>query len=146
MDDIEISASDLDRIPAENIKSFSVLKDASATAIYGARGANGVMLITTKSGAYNTKATVNVTLENSYFRPVNQVKFADGATFMTMANEAITTRDHTATPRYTEEQIFHTRNHTNLYVYPDTDWYSLLFKESNMNQRANINVQGGESA
>lgn len=143
LDDIEISAGDLDRIPAENIKSFSVLKDASATAIYGARGANGVMLITTKSGAYNTKATVNVTLENSYFRPVNQVAFADGATFMTMANEAITTRDHTATPRYTKEQIFHTRNHTNLYVYPDTDWYSLLFKESNMNQRANINVQGG---
>ena len=57
LDDVEISAADLNNIPAETIESFSILKDASATAIYGARGANGVMLITTKSGRGNTRHT-----------------------------------------------------------------------------------------
>ena len=80
LDGVEISSNDLNRIPAESIESFSLLKDASATAIYGNRGANGVMLVTTKSGTENTKATVNVSLEASYFRPMNRVKFADGAT------------------------------------------------------------------
>lgn len=143
LDDIEISVGDLDGIPPENIKSFSILKDASATAIYGARGANGVMLVTTKSGSYNTKASIKFTFENSFFKPVHKVKFTDGATFMEMANEAILTRDPTATPRYTDEQIQNTRNKVNPYVYPDVDWYDLLFKNYNMNQRANLNIQGG---
>ena len=55
LDDVEIATGDLDNIPAETIESFSILKDASATAIYGARGANGVMLITTKKGQENSK-------------------------------------------------------------------------------------------
>ena len=80
LDGIEISSADLNRIPAESIESFSLLKDASATAIYGNRGANGVMLVTTKKGQENTKATINVSLEASYFRPINVPKFADGAT------------------------------------------------------------------
>ena len=54
LDDVEIATGDLDNIPAETIESFSILKDASATAIYGARGANGVMLITTKKGQENS--------------------------------------------------------------------------------------------
>ena len=71
LDGVEISSSDLDNIPAESIESFSILKDASATAIYGARGANGVMLVTTKSGTENTKARINVSVENSVVQPVN---------------------------------------------------------------------------
>lgn len=69
LDGIEISSADLNRIPAESIESFSILKDASATAIYGNRGANGVMLITTKRGIESSKAIVNVSLETSYFKP-----------------------------------------------------------------------------
>ena len=88
MDGIEISSADLNRIPAESIESFSLLKDASATAIYGNRGANGVMLVTTKKGQENTKATVNVSLEASYFKPTKVAKFADGATYMRTYNEA----------------------------------------------------------
>ena len=71
LDGVEISSGDLNRIPAESIESFSVLKDASATAIYGNRGANGVMLVTTKHGKENTKATVNVSVEASYFQPMS---------------------------------------------------------------------------
>ena len=62
LDDVEISSGDLNNIPAETIESFSILKDASATAIYGARGANGVMLITTKTGQENTKTKINITV------------------------------------------------------------------------------------
>lgn len=95
LDGVEISSNDLNRIPAESIESFSLLKDASATAIYGNRGANGVMLVTTKSGTENTKATINVSLEASYFRPMNRVKFADGATYMQTYNEAAQARSAT---------------------------------------------------
>lgn len=147
MDGVEISSSDLNRIPAESIESFSLLKDASATAIYGNRGANGVMLVTTKSGSENTKATINVSLETSYFRPMNRVKFADGPTYMDSYNEAAQARSATkiTSPKYTDEQITNTMNGVNPYAYPDVDWYNLIFKEGNYNQRANVNVQGGGS-
>ena len=146
LDGVEISSGDLNRIPAESIESFSLLKDASATAIYGNRGANGVMLVTTKSGAENSKTTVNVSLETSYFQPMNKVEFANGTTFMRTYNEAEQARSLTPiTPRYSEEQILNTMNGVNPYIYPDVDWYKLLFKEGNFNQRANINVQGGGS-
>ena len=147
LDGVEISSGDLDRIPAESIASFSILKDASATAIYGNRGANGVMLITTKSGQENSKATVNASLEVSYFRPMNVVDFVDGPTFMRMYNEAQQARSSTPilTPRYSEEQIQRTEQGVNPYAYPNVDWYDLIFKKGNFNQRANINVQGGGS-
>ncbi len=82
MDGVEISSGDLNRIPSESIESFSILKDASATAIYGARGANGVMLVTTKNGAENSKATINVSFENSFMQPTKMVDYVDGATWM----------------------------------------------------------------
>ena len=147
LDGVEISSNDLNRIPAESIESFSLLKDASATAIYGNRGANGVMLVTTKRGTENTKATVNVSLEASYFHPMNRVEFADGATYMRTYNEAAQARSSAqiTSPKYTEEQIMNTANGLNPYVYPDVDWYDLIFREGNFNQRANVNVQGGGS-
>lgn len=147
LDGVEISSNDLNRIPAESIESFSILKDASATAIYGNRGANGVMLITTKSGTENTKAKINVSLETSYFHPMNVVEFADGPTFMRTYNEAAQARSSTVitNPKYTEEQIANTEAGVNPYVYPNVDWYDLIFKEGNYNQRANINLQGGGS-
>ncbi len=147
LDGIEISANDLNRVPAESIESFSLLKDASATAIYGNRGANGVMLVTTKKGIENTKATINVSLETSYFRPTKVVDFADGATFMRTYNEAAQARSRTpiSSPKYSEEQILNTESGINPYVYPDVDWFDLIFKDANFNQRANINLQGGGS-
>ena len=104
------------------------------------------MLVTTKSGAENSKTTVNVSLETSYFQPMNKVEFANGTTFMRTYNEAEQARSLTPiTPRYSEEQILNTMNGVNPYIYPDVDGYKLLFKEGNFNQRANINVQGGGS-
>ena len=145
LDGVEISTDDLNHIPPESIQSFSILKDASATAIYGARGANGVMLVTTKEGSENSKTQINVTVENSYLKPVHRVQFADGATYMEMYNEALLTRTPGASPKYSQETIDNTRNHVNPYVYPDVNWYNLLFKNGTNDQRANINIMGGNN-
>lgn len=144
LDDVEISSTDLNNIPAETIESFSILKDASATAIYGSRGANGVMLVTTKSGQENTKTQINVTVENSFQSMMNFPKFVDGATWMELYNEGQRNRGTTSL-MYSQERIDNTRNKVNPYVYPDVNWRDLLFKDMAMSQRANVNLQGGGS-
>lgn len=143
LDDIEISTADLNNIPAETIESFSVLKDASATAIYGSRGANGVMIVKTKTGSKNMKTKVGVTYDQSFNVVSNFPKFVDGATWMELYNEALLTRNPLAPIRYTQQQIDATRNRENPYVYPDVDWASVLFRNWALNHRANINMQGG---
>ena len=145
LDDVEISTADLNNIPAETIESFSILKDASATAIYGARGANGVMLITTKTGKENEKTRINVTVENYFNKPMNFPDFVNGATWMEMYNEAQLTRNPGATPKYSQLDIDNTRNQVNPYIYPDVQWKDVIFKNMNMNQRANVNISGGGS-
>lgn len=145
LDGVEISSSDLDNIPAESIESFSILKDASATAIYGARGANGVMLVTTKSGTENTKARINVSVENSVVQPVNVIDYVGGVKWMEIYNEATLARNSMAELKYSDDRINYTRQRINPYVFPDVDWYDIIFKDFAMNQRANINVQGGGS-
>ena len=130
--------------PAD-IESISILKDASATAIYGARGANGVMLITTKTGKENEKTRINVTVENSFNKPMNFPDFVNGATWMEMYNEAQLTRNPGATPKYSQLDIDNTRNQVNPYIYPDVQWKDVIFKNMNMNQRANVNISGGGS-
>ena len=145
LDGVEITKQDLNRIPAETIESFSILKDASATAIYGARGANGVMLITTKSGAENQKIKVNVTFENSFLTPTKEAEFVDGARWMELYNEAQLARNPRAEPKYSQEAIDATRRQIAPYIYPDVDWMDVMFKDMTVNQRANINISGGGS-
>ena len=143
LDDIEISASDLNNIPAETIESFSLLKDASATAVYGSRGANGVLIVKTKDGKNNEKTRIGVTYEQSFNTPMNFPKFVDGATWMELYNEALLTRNPQGSTNYTQEMIDNTRNHVNEYVYPDVDWKKVLFRDMALTHRANLNVQGG---
>lgn len=146
LDGVEISSTDLNYIPAESIESFSILKDASATAIYGARGANGVMLVTTKVGSENEKTRINVSVENSFNMPMGFPEFAEGVTYMEMYNEAYKTRTGSLTGMpYSPEKITNTRLGLNPYVYPNVDWKALMFKDMSMSQRANINISGGGS-
>lgn len=145
LDDVEISAGDLNNIPAETIESFSILKDASATAIYGSRGANGVMLVKTKTGNQNEKTKINVTLESSINAPMNFPEFVDGARWMELYNEALLSRTPNANAKYTQDRIDATRSGINPYVYPDVNWKDVIFKDMAMNQRANVNIQGGGS-
>ena len=143
LDGVEISSGDLDRIPSENIESFSLLKDASATAIYGARGANGVLLVTTKTGELNQKAKINVTFEASMQQPMKFVDYVDGGRWMEIYNEASTARG--GSEYYSQDDIDMTRSHQYPYRYPDVDWQDVMFKNSTWNERANINISGGGS-
>jgi len=148
VDNIELSANDLARLQVDDIASFSILKDASAAALYGARGANGVILVTTKEGKAG-KAKVNVRVENSISKPVRNIQLADPITYMNDYNEAVTTRNPLATPFFTPNQILNTKatvNHApgyNPYVYPAVDWMAMLFKQQTSTRRANFSVQGG---
>ena len=141
LDDVEITNQMLNNIPPETIESFSVLKDATATALYGSRGANGVMLITTKNGRDSEKMTVNVRAELGVSAPTRLPKIADGVTFMETYNEACATRGEN--PRYSREKIMGTKLGLDPYVYPNVDWYDMLFKNSTFNQNFNFNMTGG---
>lgn len=146
LDDVEISTEDLNYVPAENIESFSILKDASATAIYGARGANGVMIITTKGGDYNMKTKVNVSAENSFNIISDFPEFVDGPRYMELYNEADLSRNPNKPKEqllYSDKRIQLTRDGVNPYVYPNVDWQDVIFNKMAMTQRANINVSGG---
>lgn len=143
LDDVEIDPTDLDFIPAENIESFTVLKDASATAIYGARGANGVMIVTTKGGEFNSKTKINVSVENTVNFINNAPEFVGAVDFMNFYNNAAKYRDRGQ--QYSDLTIERTASGVNPYLYPDVDWTKELLRDWCMRQRANLNVSGGGS-
>lgn len=144
MDGVEISQGDLNAIDPEIIESFSVLKDATATAMYGTRGANGVLIIKTKSGADMDHPVIGLRVESWINTPTKVPKIVDGVTFMRMYNEAVTSQN-LADPLYSDDKIQGTIEGRNPYVYPNVDWYHELFKSATWNQRANFNVRGGTS-
>lgn len=148
VDNVELTANDLARLQVDDIASFSILKDASATALYGARGANGVILVTTKEGVEGT-AKVNVRFENSISQATQNIQIADPITYMKMYNEAITTRNPLGVPFYTQNDIYNRQQTldnapgSNKYVYPAVNWMDELFKDYTSNQRLNASVSGG---
>ena len=143
IDGVEMESSDLARMQPDDIASFSIMKDATATALYGARGANGVILVTTKEGREGD-ATITFRVETSLSQPTRKVRLADPITYMEMFNEAVLTRDPMREPPYSREKIDNTMDpRRNIYVYPTTDWYDMLFKDNSVNYRANLNLSGG---
>lgn len=143
IDGVESSKLDLSRMAPEDIESFSVLKDASATAMYGARGANGVILITTKKGEEGNVYTT-VRYEAVVSTPTRKIEVVDPVTYMKMYNEALLTRNPNAMPQYNMEQIDRTgsKNYPS-WVYPANDWYKILFHDHSLNHRAGLNIRGG---
>jgi TonB-linked SusC/RagA family outer membrane protein len=142
IDGLEVTANDLARIEPDNIASFSIMKDATATALYGARGANGVILVTTKEGRAG-KARVSVRLENSVSSPTRVNQFLDGVEYMELYNRALRSRDNGALLYYSKNKIEGTRTGLDDMIYPNVDWYSELFRQSVMNRKANMNISGG---
>lgn len=142
IDGIEASNDELARLPVDDVASFSIMKDATATAIYGARGANGVVLVTTKEGKEGP-AEINIRLENSISVASRNIEMADPVTYMKMYNEAIVTRNPLAPRIFSDEKIANTGKGLNPYVYPEIDWYDELFKKTVMNQRVNVSLKGG---
>lgn len=137
VDGVERSWTNID---PEDIESFSVLKDASATAVYGVKGANGVILIQTKKGVVGKpkiKAEVNYGITN--FTKVPDL--ADGVTYMQMANEA--SMNKSGVPIYSQDAIAATASGSDPYLYPNVNWMKTIFKDYGHNFRANINMNGG---
>ena len=141
IDNVELTSTDLARLQVDDIASFSIMKDASATALYGARGANGVILVTTKEGKEG-KVQFNVRAENSFSMATKKIDVVDPVSYMKFHNEAKLTRGN---PRreYSNQQIDATSRGGNPYVYPAVDWSDELFKDVTSNQRVNLNLSGG---
>ena len=133
VDGVERSMSDLS---IEEIETISVLKDASATAVYGVRAANGVVLVTTRKGIAQ-KATIDVKIESGISNLVNMPKLLDGANYMRLYNEAY------GSEFYSPEQIRMTETHADPYLYPNVDWMDEILRDYSHNRSANVNVSGG---
>ncbi|MGV3504670.1 MAG: SusC/RagA family TonB-linked outer membrane protein [Adhaeribacter sp.] len=127
-------------IDPEDIESFSILKDASATAVYGVRGANGVILITTKSGKAG-KARYNIRYSEGVTAFTKLPDLVDGATYMEMSNEAVTTRG--GIPVYSQSDIDQTRSGSDPYLYPNVNWMDEVFNKTGRTRTANANISGG---
>ncbi len=142
LDGVEIDATQLNTLDPEVIESFSILKDATATALYGTRGANGVMVVTTKNGADLKKPIINFRVEGAVSQLTNVPEMVDGVTYMKLYNEA-QTRTPGTTDIYSDEKINGTINRVNPYMYPDIDWYDEMFKNNTFAERFNFNIRGG---
>lgn len=124
----------------EDIETFQVLKDASETAIYGSRGANGVVLITTKRGKVG-KINIDAKVETTYNTRTMTPKYVDGVTYANLMNEARTTRN--LAPIFADDELFALKHNLDPDLLPNVDWMDLLLKEGAMSYRATLNMNGG---
>ena len=139
VDGIERSLNNID---PEEIASFSILKDASASAVYGVRGANGVVLINTKRGEVG-KPKVTVRTEQGFTQPIKLPKFIGAAQYLETMNSIST--ESGKVPLYSQERIDNTRNKVDPELYPDVNWLDLITKDQASNSRTNFSVSGGSN-
>ena len=143
IDGIETTSNDLARLQPDDIASFSIMKDATATSLYGARGANGVILVTTKVGKEGI-VKVNVRYEKSYSTPTRSLDIADPITYMRLHNEALVTRNALGGRIYSLEKILISKDpNRNKMAYPTVNWFDELLEDYTLNSRFNFNVSGG---
>ncbi|MDR0421608.1 MAG: TonB-dependent receptor, partial [Proteiniphilum sp.] len=142
IDGVEMTTEDLSRLTTDDIASFSIMKDANATALYGARGANGVILVTTKEGREG-EVKVQVRAEGSFSSPTRNIALADPVTYMKLHNEAVRTRSPGTRLPYDEKKINYTERGIDPVRYPANDWQKMLFDKNTFNQRYNLNISGG---
>ncbi|MGF7026545.1 SusC/RagA family TonB-linked outer membrane protein [Sphingobacterium sp. HSC-15S19] len=130
----------LDNMDPEEIESFSILKDAAASAVYGVRGANGVILINTKRGKVG-KPNVSARFEQGITSPVQLPKFVGAADYLEVMNSIREERGEQGL--YSKERIENIRNHTDPDLYPDVNWLDAVLRDQAGNSRANVSVNGG---
>ncbi len=133
---------DYTQIDPEDIESFSVLKDASATAVYGVRGANGVMLITTKRGMVG-KANISVKFQTTLQQPTRLMSYLGSYDAALLRNEALANDGLPA--RFTEEDLEHFRTHDSPYTHPDNDYMRDFLRKTTPLYDLNVNVRGGNN-
>ncbi len=133
----------ISNIEPEEIETFSILKDASATAPYGIRGANGVVLVTTRRGA-REKPNISFKAENGIVGATMMPQLLDGINYMNLYNEAgLATSGPSFQSIYTPDYIAKTASGEDPYLYPNVNWLDLMMKKWSDNKRYNLNISGG---
>ncbi len=131
---------EMSELNIEDIESFSVLKDASATAIYGSKGANGVVLITTRQG-HSGKVKIEAKVETTYNTRTRTPEYVDAYSYAQMMNEALITRNRE--PKYTPKELEIIRMGLDQDLYPNVDWQDVLLKDGAWTETAKLNISGG---
>ncbi len=142
IDGFESTSDDLARLHPDDLESFSVMKDASATVMYGARAANGIISVVTKSGKEGT-SRINIRAESNLAQPTRTIEYLDGVQYMRLYNEAQITRNPLLGNYYDEQKIQATIRGENPMIYPNVNWYDEMFNQSTWNEKVNLNVSGG---
>ena len=131
---------DFSEIDPNEIESITVLKDASATAVFGVRGANGVILVTTKRGKEG-KAKINMSTSASLVMPTDLLKLAGSYDYALYCNQM--QLNDGAAPRFSDAVLQKFKDHSDPIRYPDVDWMDYLLKGSALQTQHNINISGG---
>ncbi|MCQ2151948.1 MAG: TonB-dependent receptor [Bacteroidales bacterium] len=131
---------DLNQINSQEVESFTILKDASATAVYGARGANGVILITTKRGKTG-KPDITLRTETAVLTALRRPDYIDGHAYASLMNEALTFNSQA--PRWTDEELLKYKDGTDPYLYPNVDWSDAVLKKHTAQSINNLSISGG---
>lgn len=138
-----VQGRDINTFDPEDIASFTVLKDAAATAVYGVAGANGVVIVTTKKGIPG-KANLMFNYNHGITSFTKVPELTDGVMYMMLRNEA--QRNTGLTPEYSNNTINSTILKEDPNLYPNVDWMDALFKDVSQNRRANFSARGGTDA
>jgi len=131
---------DMNTINTEEIESISVLKDASATAVYGVQGANGVILITTKKGQIG-KPKVTLRTEYAILTPQRLPNYINGSEYASLVNEGRINVNKN--PKFISEEIEKFKNNSDPYLYPNVDWVNEIIRQNSMQSISNLNISGG---
>lgn len=137
VDGIERSLHDID---PEEIESFSVLKDAAASAVYGVRGANGVIMINTKRGKIG-KPQVDMRVEQSFTSPIKLLDYVGSVKYLELMNEMNV--DNGQPPFASEAMLLNYANQTDPELYPDVNWWNVIAKDNAAQTKANLSINGG---
>ncbi|GHT72780.1 SusC/RagA family TonB-linked outer membrane protein [Bacteroidia bacterium] len=140
VDDMQYSYDQLSQININEIESISILKDASTTAIYGIKGANGVLVVRTRRGAEG-KPQINLRLETGIQMPVRTPKFLDSYNAATLVNEAYL-NDGLVVP-FSEQDLQLFQDGSDPYGHPNVNWYNEVFRKTAYQQNANLDISGG---
>lgn len=146
VDDIEYTYEQLAQINVNEIESISILKDASTTAVFGIKGANGVLVVKTRRGETG-KPRINARVESGLQSPVSRLKFLDAHESALLWNEAITnTLGDNTNQLFTAEDLEHFRTGDDPYGHPNVNWYDQIFKTSSLQYNTNVDISGGSEA
>lgn len=140
VDDVEYSYEQLSQINVNEIESISILKDASTTAIYGIKGANGVLVVKTRRGEEG-RPKINVRVEGGIQMPVRTPNFLNSYNTAMLVNEAYT--NDGLSPLFSDEDLEHFRTGDDPYGHPDVNWYEKIFRDVAAQTNSNVDVSGG---